>query len=261
MPSLISKIATADASCAYHEPAFVAVDRQRVGGGDQPGGVEGVDRHVEQQHVRHDIAKAAKVRADVEIGVDGRDLPNRARTQKGRQPADVGVVAPVLHHGEELARLLGGGDHLPRLRHACRQRLLAEHVTAMRQCRQRHWQMRLRHSAVKDDVRLRLRQYRLQLSADHRVRPAVLGGAGARGVRIDVDKAGHRQARDVAHCVQPGAADAAAADQHCCELGSHVLRYFLFIQSFFDARTQSLRKGIIFLRQDFSVFLCAFASK
>ena len=62
---------------------LVAVDRGRVGAGDQPRCVEGVDRHVEQQHVLHAVAEAAEVRADVEVAVDGRDLADGARLEEG----------------------------------------------------------------------------------------------------------------------------------------------------------------------------------
>ena len=49
---------------------FLAIDAGRLAADHVAGGVEGVDRHVEQQHMRHLLAKAAEMRRDEEVGMD-----------------------------------------------------------------------------------------------------------------------------------------------------------------------------------------------
>ena len=50
--------------------------RHRVGIAQVPRGVEGVNGHVENQRTRHLIAEAAKMRANIKIGVQNSQLAN-----------------------------------------------------------------------------------------------------------------------------------------------------------------------------------------
>lgn len=54
--------------------------------GNETGGIEGVDRHVEKQDVLHLLTKAAEMRAEEEIAVDGRQVANDAVFQCAAQP-------------------------------------------------------------------------------------------------------------------------------------------------------------------------------
>ncbi len=138
---------------------FVAVDRQRVGAGDFAGGVKGVDRHVKQQHVLHAVAKAAKVSAHIEIGVDCCHWPDGAAGEKGAQSLQVGVIAPVLDHGVGLAGSLGSGNSAASVFHRIGQRLFAQHMAAMFQGCEGYVYVRFRHGAVKHAVGARLREH------------------------------------------------------------------------------------------------------
>ena len=209
-----------------------AVDGDGVGAGNQPGGVEGVNGHVQQQHMRHVVPETAKVRADVEVAVDGRHPPDDPRRQEGAQPADIGVVAAVLDDGVGLAGGLGGGDHAPGVGHRVGQRLLAQDVTAVLQRGQRDLRMCFRHRAVEDQIRAELSEDLAQVGADGRLGPPILGSTVASRLFIDIHKADHAQVRNIANSIQPGAADAAAAGQDNGELSVHVRLLSLFVMQY-----------------------------
>lgn len=122
------------------------------------------------------------------VGVDRRDRTDGARLQKGDQPADVGVIAPVLHDGEDPAGALRRFDQLPRLSHAGGERFFTQDVAAVLQGDQCDGQMGLGDRAIEDDVGSGLCQYLHQIRPNDSPIPAILGGAVSGSSRVDINK-------------------------------------------------------------------------
>ena len=93
----------------------MAEHAHRVGAADVSGGVEGVNGSIHDQHVIHLVAEAAKMSADIEIGVNLSDLADCALLEVLADGADMGVKAAILHHGIDPAGVCGGRHHLPRV--------------------------------------------------------------------------------------------------------------------------------------------------
>ena len=180
-----------------------------------------MDRHVQQQHVRHVVTEAAEMCADVEVTVYGGHPADGAGGQEAAQAANIGVEAAVLHHGVDLAGRLSNFDRLPSVRHGIGQWLLAQDVAAVAQRLQGDAQVRLRYSAVEDDVGARGRQHSLEVVGHDRVVPAVLLGSGPRGLLADVHEADHAYVSYAPDRVQPRPADAPASSQDCADFLCH----------------------------------------
>jgi hypothetical protein len=102
----ISKIAKAG------RIGLVAIDCLGHLAGDEAGGIERMDRHIEEQYIVHLVAKAAEMGTDEEVAMNARQLADRAAFDKGAQAADARNIAAVLHHGMHPAGFLGQPGHL-----------------------------------------------------------------------------------------------------------------------------------------------------
>ena len=78
---------------------FLAIDAVRLAVHHVAGGVEGVDRHVEQQDMAHLLAEAAEMRRDEEVGMDAGRRADRAGIEEAPDAPDIGDIAAVLHDG------------------------------------------------------------------------------------------------------------------------------------------------------------------
>ncbi len=76
-----------------------------------------VDCHVQNQRAVHLVAKAAEVRADVEVAVSRGESADLAGRQGARHDRVGSVPSPRLAHHVELARAFGGRHHPPGLIH------------------------------------------------------------------------------------------------------------------------------------------------
>ncbi len=109
---------------------FAAIDAVGVEARHAAHRVEAVDRHVEQQHVIHLLAKAAEMRREEEVGVHAGDVADRAGAEKAGDAPDAGEIAAVLHDRVQLAGGSRAGDEIARLVHRLRHRLFAEDMAA-----------------------------------------------------------------------------------------------------------------------------------
>ena len=78
----------------YHEPGgipFPAINRYGIQAGDAARGIEGMDCHVKQKHVRHLLAEAAEMRGEEEIAMQARHASDARRK---RAAAGSGAAAP-----------------------------------------------------------------------------------------------------------------------------------------------------------------------
>ena len=97
LPTPLSRRASCPGIPAPTWVVFFAIDRHRGAIAQQIAGcVEGVDSHIEQEHIGHRIAEPAEVRADIKISVQNADFADMLHEATVRpQPR---IVAPALTH-------------------------------------------------------------------------------------------------------------------------------------------------------------------
>src|SRR5438477_269942 len=102
---------------SWHSPCGGApvssADGNSVSAAQESSRVESMDGHVEQQRVRHLVAKTPEMRAEVEVCVQHSQFAELALDQ-GAKCDKSGVVAAALANHVELSGALRGEHHLLR---------------------------------------------------------------------------------------------------------------------------------------------------
>ena len=141
----------------------------------------------------HLLAESAEMRGEEEIGVNARDVADRAALQRARDAADARDIAAVLHHGVNPSRDLRARDQVARLIERFRHRLFAQHMAARREPRRDDLMARRRHNDVEQQVGMGLIDQRVNVARDCRVLQAEFLGPGLGARRIEIGKADDAQ--------------------------------------------------------------------
>ena len=94
-------------------------------------GVEGMNGHIDKQHMVHVLAESAEMRCDEEIAMDAGWLAKRSGVEKAPDAPRIGEVAAILHDGVQALGSVRQTDDFLRVRKACGHRLFGKHVTAV----------------------------------------------------------------------------------------------------------------------------------
>ena len=166
----------------------------------------------------HLLAKAAEMRSEEEIGVDARDIADRATLERAGDATDAGEIAAVLHHGVNPSRAFGARDQVARFAKRLRHRFFAEHVAARREAGRDDVMPRRWHDDVEQKVGMGLGDQALDVTGDSRVleaefRRPVLGAS-----QIEISEADDAEIGDFRRRLKPGPTHCAAADEGRSEL-------------------------------------------
>jgi hypothetical protein len=207
MPPSISNVATAAAAPAYqlHGGLYASQYAEQ-----EPGRVERVDRHVDEQRVGHLVPEPTEPRRPEELGGERADRPEVVRHRAQRE--ELRVPPPRLAHHEQAARHLRRRGERQGLRHRLGHRLLAEHVEPGEEGGGRDGVVGLRHGRVDHRPGAGLARERHHVRA-HRHGPPERVGGGLRSGRVDVGDPGQLDVRGCLDGVAPRPAHAARAGE------------------------------------------------
>ena len=191
---------------------FAAEDAEGPAVDEEAGGIEGVDRHVEEEHVVHLLAEPAEVRGNEEVAVDAGRRADRAGGDEAADAARLGEVAAVLDHRVDAAGVARRSDDRAGILRAGGERLLGQDVAAVAERGENDLAARRRDGDVEDDVGLGLREHCVEVGADGDAVEIELAGALPGAVRVDVDQAGQLDA-GLARGTEPRLAHRAAANE------------------------------------------------
>ena len=192
---------------------LAAIDVRRRHAGHAAQRVEGVDGHVEQQHMHHLLAKPAKVRGEEEVGVDAGDLANRPGGQRPGDAPNRAEVTAVLHDGVEAVRRMRPRDEIARVAKGLGHRLFAQDVTAGGKGGRDDRMAAAGGDDIEDHVRTAGGDEAGDVVRDDCAIEAELLGARRCAVRREVGEADDLEAGNARGGFEPGGAHRAAADQ------------------------------------------------
>ena len=176
-------------------------------------GVEAVDRHVEQQHMIHLLAKPAEVRREEKIGVNAGERADRVGAQRAPDATNAREIAPVLHDGVDAPGGLCPLDKIARVRERLRHGFFAQDMAARRQtCRDDVITGR-RHDDVEDEIGAAPGDQRMNVARDEGVFQREFFGAPFGAFNIQVGEADDAQIGDLCGRLQPDPAHCATADE------------------------------------------------
>ncbi len=189
---------------------LVAVHTDRFVAGEETRAVKRVDRHVEDERVRHRVAETAEVwRLEEGRGQDpeSAELPDLTAVRE-----QVRVVATVLADHEQPVVRLCRGDHLQRFGERGGQRLLAEDRQPAAERLHRHRVVGIGHGHVDHGVGTNLVDELVQGSRDRHSGDAQLLQRRLRRGDVEVGDAGQFHLVAVLDVAQPAAAHRTGAD-------------------------------------------------
>ncbi len=195
----------------------LAVDRLRLGAGDEAGGVEQVDRHVEQQRVIHRRHEALRFDAVADVEVAGQA---GERAQAGDRVAEREQrrhVAAVLADHQQPPGGLRRRDHLARGVDRGGERLLGQHRRARVQRGQRDLAVSLRRRHVDDEVGAGLLDHRRHVGPHRQLAEPQLVAPLPCARLVDVDPAGHLGVRARQQLARPERPEEPRADHDAAQ--------------------------------------------